>query len=138
APGFIDMHNHSDNLVITEPKSESMIRQGVTTMVLGEGASQGPTRADAASGRGGRGGAGAARTFTTLGSYFDYMDQHPSAENICSYVGEGQVWGYVKGAALKPATPEEIELMKAEVAKAMQQGAMGLSTSLLGPPSNLI
>src|SRR5881392_1019933 len=42
APGFIDMHNHSDTAVISEPKCESMIRQGVTTMVLGEGASEGP------------------------------------------------------------------------------------------------
>ena len=36
APGFIDMHNHSDYTILAEPKSESMIRQGVTTMVLGE------------------------------------------------------------------------------------------------------
>src|SRR5436190_20690310 len=45
APGFIDMHNHSDYTILVEPKSESMIRQGVTTMVLGESRSAGPLKA---------------------------------------------------------------------------------------------
>src|SRR5437016_7004414 len=137
APGFIDMHNHSDTAVISEPKCESMIRQGVTTMVLGEGASEGPLRAGGG-GRGGRGPAGVARSWTTLGGYFDFMDKNPAAANICSYVGQGQVWGFVKGVEMKPATAAEMEAMKNEVAKAMQEGAMGLSTSLLGPPANLI
>ena len=47
APGFIDMHNHSDYTILVEPKSESMIRQGVTTMVLGESRSAGPMKAGA-------------------------------------------------------------------------------------------
>src|SRR5215472_3024988 len=76
APGFIDMHNHSDDTLLDEPKCESMIRQGVTTMVLGEGGSQGPVRADAK-----------ARPWKTLGGYFDYVEKKHAAENICSYVG---------------------------------------------------
>ena len=44
APGFIDMHNHSDYTILVEPKAESMIRQGVTTMVLGESRSAGPIK----------------------------------------------------------------------------------------------
>jgi len=44
APGFIDIHNHSDYTILVEPKSESMIRQGVTTMVLGESRSAGPIK----------------------------------------------------------------------------------------------
>ena len=47
APGFIDIHNHSDYTILVEPKSESMIRQGVTTMVLGESRSAGPIKAGA-------------------------------------------------------------------------------------------
>ena len=47
APGFIDMHNHSDYTILAEPRSESMIRQGVTTMVLGESRSAGPIKAGA-------------------------------------------------------------------------------------------
>jgi N-acyl-D-amino-acid deacylase len=129
APGFIDMHNHSDDSLLDEPKCESMIRQGVTTMVLGEGASQGPVVT-----HGGK----SNRPWTTLGGYFDYVEKKHAAENICSYVGETQVWEYVKGEALTPATPAEIDKMKEQVALAMQEGAMGLSTSLLMPPSNLV
>jgi N-acyl-D-aspartate/D-glutamate deacylase len=125
APGFIDMHNHSDDTLLAEPNCESMIRQGVTTMVLGEGGSAGPIKP-------GR------DPWTTLGGYFDHVDKHPASANICSYVGETQVWTYVKGEELTPATAEQMEGMKREVEKAMLEGAMGLSTSLLMPPSNLI
>ncbi len=125
APGFIDMHNHSDDTLLAEPNCESMIRQGVTTMVLGEGGSQGPLK-------------DGLEPWTTLGGYFDLVEQKGMSPNICSYVGETQVWTYVKGDEMTPATPEQIEAMKQEVDKAMRQGAMGLSTSLLMPPSNLI
>ncbi len=129
APGFIDMHNHSDDSLLDEPKCESMIRQGVTTMVLGEGASQGPVRPD---------GRKSASPWTTLGGYFDYVEKKHAATNICSYVGETQVWTYVKGEEMTPATPAQIDQMKEQVALAMREGAMGLATSLLMPPSNLI
>jgi N-acyl-D-aspartate/D-glutamate deacylase len=125
APGFIDMHNHSDETLLAEPNCESMIRQGVTTMVLGEGGSAGPIEPGP-------------QPWTTLGGYFDHVEKHPASANICSYVGETQVWTYVKGHDLTPATASEIEAMKQEVDKAMREGAMGLSTSLLMPPSNLI
>jgi len=130
APGFIDMHNHSDDTLIEEPKCESMIRQGVTTMVLGEGASQGPVLPG--------GGRRSARPWTTLGGYFDFVEKKPASANICSYVGETQVWTYVKGEEMTPATAAEMERMKEQVALAMREGAMGLATSLLMPPSNLI
>ena len=51
APGFIDMHNHSDFTILVEPASESMIRQGVTTMVLGESRSAGPVKPGTDDGR---------------------------------------------------------------------------------------
>jgi N-acyl-D-aspartate/D-glutamate deacylase len=59
------------------------------------------------------------------------------ATNIASYVGEEQVWTYVKGYTQSAATAAELEEMKRLVAEAMQQGAMGLSTSLLMPPSSI-
>ena len=61
APGFIDIHNHSDDTLLAEPHCESMVRQGVTTMVLGEGESQGPVPAGS-------------RPWTTLGGYFPGVD----------------------------------------------------------------
>jgi N-acyl-D-amino-acid deacylase len=137
APGFIDMHNHSDDTLLDEPKCESMIRQGVTTMVLGEGGSAGPVRPGGS--RGGRSGdRGKDRPWTTLGGYFDYVEKKGVAPNICSYVGQTQIWTYVKGFDLTPATPADMKAMEKEVEKAMQEGAMGLATSLLMPPSNLI
>jgi N-acyl-D-amino-acid deacylase len=125
APGFIDIHNHSDNTLLAEPKCESMVRQGVTTMVLGEGDSQGPSKPGV-------------HPWTTLGGYFDLVQQKGVATNIASYVGETQLWTYVKGEALAPASPSDMAAMKTELAKAMEEGALGLSSSLLMPPSNLI
>ena len=125
SPGFIDMHNHSDSSLLSDPKCQSMIRQGVTTMVLGEGGSAGPVRPGRSE-------------WTTLGGYFDHVEKKGVAANIASYVGQTQVWTYVKGLNMTPASPAEIEAMKAEIDKAMREGAMGLSTSLLMPPSNLV
>ena len=134
APGFIDIHNHSDFTILSEPKAESMIRQGVTTMVLGESRSAGPIKA------GVNDGAGPSELkvdWTTLGGYFARLERQRMATNIASYVGEEQVWTYVKGYAQSSATPAELEEMNRLVAQAMQEGAMGLSTSLLMPPSSI-
>lgn len=125
APGFIDMHNHSDETLIDDPRCESMVRQGVTTMILGEGNSAGPI-------------APGIREWSTLGEYFAFVEKKKVATNIASYVGQTQIWTHIKGNALQEATPAEMERMKAEVDRAMRDGAMGLSTSLLMPPSNLM
>ena len=132
APGFIDIHNHSDYTILLDPKAESMIRQGVTTMVLGESRSAGPVKpgADARDD-------GVDVDWTTLGGYFGRLERQRMATNIASYVGEEQVWTYVKGYDQSPATAAELEAMKALVAAAMEEGAMGLSTALLMPPSSL-
>jgi N-acyl-D-amino-acid deacylase len=133
APGFIDIHNHSDYTILVEPKAESMVRQGVTTMILGEGSSAGPVRPGPAVRI-----EGASIDWTTLGGYFARLERQHMAANIASYVGEGQVWTYVKGEVQTPATADEIAQMKKLVAQAMEEGAMGLSSSLLMPPANLI
>jgi len=136
APGFIDMHNHSDYTILAEPKSESMIRQGVTTMVLGESRSAGPLKPgvnDDPRSRADR----ATVDWMTLGGYFARLERQHMATNIASYVGEEQVWTYVKGYGQSAATPEELDAMRKLVAQAMEEGAMGLSTSLLQPPSSL-
>jgi len=134
APGFIDMHNHSDYTILVEPKSESMIRQGVTTMVLGESRSAGPMKAGAEEARARSD--GVTVDWTTLGGYFARLEQKHMSTNIASYVGEEQVWTYVKGYGQSPATPQELDEMKRLIAAAMEEGAMGLSTALLQPPSS--
>jgi N-acyl-D-amino-acid deacylase len=105
APGFIDMHNHSDYTVLLEPKAESMIRQGVTTMVLGESRSAGPVKPGSTDIQRGD---GVPVDWTTLGGYFAKLESQHMAANIASYVGEEQVWTYVKGYGQSAATPEEI------------------------------
>jgi N-acyl-D-aspartate/D-glutamate deacylase len=134
SPGFIDMHNHSDYTILVEPKSESMIRQGVTTMVLGESRSAGPIKPGAEEARARADGVQVG--WTTLGGYFAKLEAQHMATNIASYVGEEQVWTYVKGYEQSAATPAELDEMKALIARAMEDGAMGLSTSLLQPPSS--
>jgi N-acyl-D-aspartate/D-glutamate deacylase len=134
APGFTDMHNHSDYTILLEPKAESMIRQGVTTMVLGESRSAGPVKPGSSDIQRGD---GVPVDWETLGGYFAKLERQHMAPNIASYVGEEQVWTYVKGYAQSAATPEELEEMKKLVAQAMEEGAMGLSTALLVPPSSL-
>jgi N-acyl-D-amino-acid deacylase len=136
APGFIDMHNHSDYTILVEPKSESMIRQGVTTMVLGESRSAGPVKPGVNADARARSD-GATVDWTTLGGYFDKLERQHMTTNIASYVGEEQVWTYVKGYGQSPATPAELDAMKQLVARAMEEGAVGLSTALLQPPSSL-
>jgi N-acyl-D-amino-acid deacylase len=134
APGFIDIHNHSDYTILVEPRSESMIRQGVTTMVLGESRSAGPIKAGADETRARAD--GVTVDWTTLGGYFAKLERQHMSTNIASYVGEEQVWTYVKGYGQSPATPAELSDMKRLIAQAMEDGAMGLSTSLLQPPSS--
>ena len=136
APGFIDIHNHSDYTILVEPKSESMIRQGVTTMVLGESRSAGPVKSGANDDPRARAD-GVTVDWTTLGGYFARLERQHMSTNIASYVGEEQIWTHVKGYGQTPATAPEIEAMKTLVAQAMEEGAMGLSTSLLQPPSSL-
>src|SRR6476646_9927650 len=135
APGFIDMHNHSDYTILVEPKAESMIRQGVTTMVLGESRSAGPIKAGSEEARARAD--GVTVDWTTLGGYFGRLEQQHMSTNIASYVGEEQVWTYVKGYGQSPATPAELDEMKRLIAQAMEEGAMGLSTALLEPPSSI-
>ena len=73
-------------------------------MVLGEGGSAGPVKP-------GR------DPWTTLGGYFDYVEKKGVAANIASYVGQTQIWTYVKGFALEPASAKDMDAMKAEVEK---------------------
>ena len=134
APGFIDIHNHSDYTILVDPQAESMVRQGVTTMVLGESGSAGPVvgKADAALPY------GLTRTWTTLGGYFQHVENNGVTLNIGSYVGQGQVWVSVMGYENRRPTATELSQMKKLVAEAMEEGALGLSTSLLMPPWSLV
>lgn len=117
APGFIDIHNHSDDTILEDGDAPSMVRQGVTSMILGEGGSAAPTE-----------------RFKDFNSYFAELRKRGIATNIGSYVGSGLVWTTVHGDRAGPAAPEEIDRMRAIVRQAMEQGALGVASSLSGPP----
>jgi len=131
APGFIDVHNHSDYTILTDGNAESMVRQGVTTMILGEGGSAAPI-----GGRQGRPEFPA--DWTTFSGYFARLLRQGVSGNIGSLVGSSQVWTYVRGPRAGPPSPEELEEMRALVRQAMEQGALGVASSLSGPPGSWI
>ncbi len=122
APGFIDMHSHSDLLLLEDGNAPSKIRQGVTTEVLGEGSSAGPSR----NGR-----------FKRLSDYFDEIDRAKVAVNVASYVGLDNVWQGVMGPSFERPTAAQIEQMKTILDDALQDGAHGLSSALAMPPGSL-
>src|SRR5256885_2203834 len=95
APGFIDMHSHSDILLLEDGHAQSKVRQGVTTEVLGEGRSAGPVAGGTRSRRANADGPGV--SWTTLGGYFDALEKSGTAVNVVSYVGLDNVWEGVMG-----------------------------------------
>jgi N-acyl-D-aspartate/D-glutamate deacylase/Leucine-rich repeat (LRR) protein len=127
APGFIDIHNHSDDTVVTDGNAESMIRQGVTSMIFGEGPSAAPI--------GGKQGTRVAESrWKDFDGYFALVLKQGISPNIGTYVGSSQIWTYVRGQQAGPPTAAELTEMQDLVRKAMQQGALGVSSSLSGPP----
>ena len=132
APGFIDLLGQSEFNVLVDGRAASKILQGVTTEVTGEGSSIGPVNdrliADAAPNAKHF---GVVQDWRTLGDYFARLDQRSHTTiNVATFVGAGGIRNYVIGKDDRAATPAELARMKQLVADAMQQGALGLSTSL--------
>lgn len=131
APGFIDMLGQSEFNVLADPRAASKITQGITTEITGEGSSIAPLNdalATAAQPQFDR--FKVALDFRTLGEYFARLERNRPALNVGTFVGAGGLRGYVVGQSQRAATPAEIEQMKTLVAQAMEQGALGVSTSL--------
>jgi N-acyl-D-amino-acid deacylase len=135
APGFIDMHSHSDWLLLEDGEAQSKIRQGVTTEVLGEGASAGPWKGKLVPHRV----AVSNRTamIVTLDDYFKTLEESRIAVNVVSYVGLGNLWQAVMGESFDRPTPEQFDKMKAFLREAMADGAFGLSSQVMMPPGSL-
>ncbi|MBO0697157.1 MAG: D-aminoacylase, partial [Zavarzinella sp.] len=129
APGFIDMHSHSDTVLLEDGNAPSKVRQGVTTEVLGEGTSAGPYQGQLS--------ANGTTRFETLGGYFSAIEKKGVAINVASYVGLDNVWQAAMGNSYVRPTPEQFDEMKRIVDAAMNDGAIGLSTMLMMPPGSL-
>ncbi len=128
APGFIDMHSHSDFLLLEDGNAQSKIRQGVTTEVLGEGLSAAP-RGPKMNRRGGK--------WARLSDYFAEVERAGVSVNLASYVGLDNIWQSVMGDSFERPTAAQFDEMKGFVDEAMKDGAFGLSTMLAMPPGSL-
>ncbi len=136
APGFIDLHSHSDFTLLADGNAQSKIRQGVTTEILGEDDSAGPVLGPAVPGFDeSLKHYGLGRDWTTLGEYFARVERQGISVNIASYVGSGQVRMDVLGNVDRAPTSLEMETMKSLVDQAMRDGAIGLSSGLIYPPN---
>jgi N-acyl-D-amino-acid deacylase len=109
APGFIDLHNHSDGQLFEMPEAATQTAQGITTLVVGvDGGGPLP-----------------------VGEFLDRLDAAPAAVNVAAMVGHGNVRSKVMGEDFKrPARPEEVAAMRELVARGMAEGAFGLSSGL--------
>src|SRR5688572_13639600 len=140
SPGFINMLSWAVESLIIDGNGESDIRQGVTLEVFGEGSSMGPInetmKADARD---------AMRRdpdwkydidWTTLGEYLESMEKRGVSPNIASFVGATTVRVHEVGYANRAPTTEELDRMRALVRTAMEEGALGVGSSLIYAPAN--
>lgn len=119
APGFIDLHTHSDLPLIADGTAQSKVRQGVTLDVLGESGSVAPRDGLEVDGE---------QDWTTFTEYFARLERQGISMNVISHVAAGQVRRVVMGFEARAATPDELERMKQLVARSMEEGAWGLVT----------
>ncbi|MCS7082198.1 MAG: D-aminoacylase [Bacteroidetes bacterium] len=139
APGFIDIQSHSREAFLRgDGRVLSKVTQGVTTEILGEGWTDAPVNeqilrtADPADRpllerfQGPRG----------FRAWLEYLQARGLSVNVGSFLGASTVRQYVKGLSMGPATPEELDSMRALVRRAMQDGAFGLASALIYPPGS--
>jgi len=136
APGFINMLSWSDQTLIQDGRSQSEIRQGVTTEIMGEGESMGPVN-------------DRVREhmlreqkdikyeikWNTLAEYLQYLEKRGVSCNVASFLGATTVRENVIGFEDKAPTPQQLDEMRKLVRREMEAGALGIGTSLIYPPA---
>jgi len=136
APGFINMLSWAGDRLIEDGRSQSDIRQGVTLEVFGEGTSGGPLndqmkRGEVAS----QGDITFDIEWTTLGEYLQYLVKKGISTNVASFVGATTLRIHEVGYDDRPPTDEELDRMRALVRQAMEEGALGIGSSLIYAPA---
>lgn len=132
APGFIDIHTHSDFTLLADGRADSQVCQGVTTEVIGQcGHSCAPLRAGAR-GQGliGYIDAGVEVNWRSFGEYLDRLEQARPAVNVAAFVGHGAIHRAVMGDELDNPGTDEVAAMVRLAEEAFEQGAKGFSTGL--------
>lgn len=137
APGFINMLSWATVSLLLDGRSLSDIHQGVTLEVFGEGVSMGPLNEKMKSKRLER------QTdikydipWTTLGEYLQHLEKRGVSTNVASFIGATTVRIHEVGYENRPATAEELSRMQALVKTAMEEGALGVGSSLIYAPAN--
>ncbi|MCE5323047.1 D-aminoacylase [bacterium] len=138
SPGFIDIHSHTDSILFVDGFAESKITQGVTTELCGNcGFSAAPCldesgRAELESWRRKN---GIEDDWHSLGEMLSALEKRPIAVNFATLAGHANLRSAVVGLVEREASPYEIERMRMLLRAAMEQGAFGLSSGLIYPPS---
>lgn len=136
APGFINMLSWSTDSLIEDGRSQSEIREGVTTEIMGEGNSMGPWNDRMKErNRGQQGDIKYEIKWNTLSEYLRYLEQRGISCNVASFIGATTIRDYVIGLEDKQPTPEQLEQMRELVRKEMEAGALGIGSSLIYPPA---
>ena len=135
APGFVNMMSWANESLIEDGHSQSDIRQGVTLEIMGEGNSMGPLNESMKVEM-------AERQadirydieWTTLAEYLEFLERGGISPNVASFIGAATPRRYVIGNEDRPPTPTELDQMRTIVREAMQEGALGVASSLMYPP----
>lgn len=140
SPGFIDIHSHSDFTLLLDRRVESKVRQGVTTEVVGNcGTSAAPMNPEVKAYREKYMRAQLGEDFSfeweTMDDYMRLIDSKGVGFNVVPLVGQGTVRQNVMGYDNRAPTEGELEAMRRLVAESMEDGAWGMSTGLIYPPS---
>ncbi len=136
APGFINMLSWSNESLIQDGRSQSELRQGVTTEIMGEGESMGPVNDRVREHMlRSQGDIKYPIQWKTLAEYLKYLEHLGISCNVASFVGATTVREYVVGFEDKAPTPEQMEQMRQLVRQEMEAGALGIGTSLIYPPA---
>jgi hypothetical protein len=137
APGFINMLSWANESLIEDGRGQSDIRQGVTLEVMGEGSSMGPLNPEMKRQL-------AERqndikypvTWTSFAEYFQFLERKGVSPNVASFVGAGTVRTHELGEGEVAPTPEQLARMRLLVRQAMNEGAMGVGSSLIYAPDS--
>jgi N-acyl-D-amino-acid deacylase len=138
APGFIDIHTHSDRTILVNPRMESKLRQGVTTEIGGNcGSGVAPALGEAVPKP--RDDAAAPdledTTWPTMGAYLAAVEQAGIAGNYGTWTGHGTLRASAVGYAMRRPTGDELAAMARLLRESLNSGAFGLSSGLIYVPS---
>jgi N-acyl-D-amino-acid deacylase len=141
APGFIDMHSHGDFALPLCPLADSLIHQGVTSAVIGQcGASMAPlmprTRSEVVPFLQSNRYPLPWEAWSDFGSYLGFLGSLGVAINLVPLAGQGTIRAGVMGFSSEAPSPEQMRAMQTEAVRAMEAGAIGVSTGLIYPPGS--